>query len=186
MNEASSEHNSEGKQVQPCQRLRQSLIVTCQPPETSSPGEASLHYPAPREQHKTRLAPVNLTTSTLIPSSSAASAACSPLYPVSTYAICTLCPVTSCNCLASSSTCALSCLLAGGLHVQPTSTPPSPQLCVPCSPCGAWLHRALLSGDDWSVRLSKITAVGSALRYCDYWQMKEASLIQEASFMWWR
>jgi hypothetical protein len=55
LNETGSEHDSEGNQMQPCQRLRQPFVVTSQSPETSSPREAALNYPASRQQDEASL-----------------------------------------------------------------------------------------------------------------------------------
>src|SRR6476619_2842795 len=52
LNEANSQQYSKGNKMQPRQRLGQPLVVTGQPPETSSPGKAAFHYPSARQQHE--------------------------------------------------------------------------------------------------------------------------------------
>src|SRR5690348_38806 len=60
LNETGRHQHSKGHEVQPCQCLRQPLVVACEPAKTSSPGETTLHYPTARQEHKPSLGPWQL------------------------------------------------------------------------------------------------------------------------------
>ncbi len=49
LNETSSHQNSEGNEMQSCQRLRQALVVTSQPAVAADPGQRPLDNPTLRE-----------------------------------------------------------------------------------------------------------------------------------------